>query len=181
LAVARRHLSGFRYRRLSGLKHVADSFWAAAYGRVLAKGNYPVVPPFSLRDIDGASWSLDESLDKPTILIFTSPHCGPCKSVYPIIRELRDSSEASSTNLVLLSRGATKTNRTLVEEHGLEGVVVLGSRRHIEKKLNIAGTPWALLVGPGARLFYEGVADEAVLKTLTETATHPLMTSAAAR
>lgn len=167
--------------RSSRFKHVANSFWAAAYGRLLAKGSYPVVPSFSLRDIDGVSWSLDESLDKPTLLIFTSPHCGPCKSVYPIIRELRDSSEANSMNVVLLSRGATKTNQTLVEEHGLEGVVVLGSRRNIEKQLNVEGTPWVLLVGPGARVFYEGVADEAVLKTLTETATHPLMTSGAAR
>lgn len=173
MAVAARGSSTFTF--------IADSFWAGAYKRLLAQQDLKIVPSFSLRDIGGLEWSLDESLDKPTLLVFTSPHCEPCKSVYPTIRALRDESDAARMNLVMLSRGARRTNRALVEENDLEGVIVLGSRRNVEEQLDVKGTPWVMLLGRGARVFYSGVANEAVLTTLARTATHPVMTSGAAR
>ena len=168
-------------RRLSGLHYIVDSFWAGAYERLITKDDLEIAPSFSLRDVGGLEWSLDESLDKPTLLLFTSPHCAPCKTVYPTIRALRDQPEADRMNLVMLSRGARRTNRALVEENDLEGIVVLGSRRNVEDQMKIEGTPWAMLLGRGARVFYSGVANEAVLTTLARTATHPVMTSGAAR
>lgn len=168
-------------RRLPRIRYIADSFWGGAYRRFLAHNDLKVIPSFSLRDVDGSEWSLDESLDKPTLLVFTSPHCGPCKSVYPVLRALRDDEEAGSMNLVMLSRGAARTNRALVEEFGLEGIVMLGSRKRVEEQLDVKGTPWVVLVGPGARAFYGGVANEMILRMLARAASHRVMTSGAAR
>jgi len=167
--------------RSSRIKHIVDSFWAGAYGRFITQAELDVVPCFSLRDVDGREWSLDTLIEKPTLLVFTSPHCQPCKSVYPVIHALRDNTEFDSTNLVILSRGAIPTNRALIEEYELEGVLVLGSRKHVEEQLNVRATPWVVLVGPGARMLYGGVADETTLTTLARAAGHRVMTSGAAR
>jgi thiol-disulfide isomerase/thioredoxin len=168
-------------RPLSGVRYILDSFWAGAYRRFVTQNDIEIIPSFSLKDIDGRSWSLDDFLDKPTLLVFTSPHCGPCKTVYPALRTIRAGTKADSVNLVLLSRGATATNRALVEEYELEGIAVLGSRKPVEQQLNVKATPWVVLVGPAARALYRGVAQEATLMTLARTASHRVMTSEVTR
>ena len=167
MALADRTSSTFRY--------IVDSFWAGAYERFVSQNDVGVVPSFSLRDVDGRRWSLDDFLDKPTLLVFTSPHCQPCKVVYPVLRALRASRDADSVNLVLLSRGGTRTNRALIEENELEGVTVLGSRNHAEEQLNVKATPWVIFVGPARRALYRGHAGETTLTTLARTARHRVM------
>ena len=171
----------FADRASSTFRHISDSFWAGAYERFVSQSDIATVPPFSLRDVDGRPWSLDDFLAKPTLFVVTSPHCQPCKAVYPVLRELRGTSEADSVNLVLLSRGSTHTNRALIEENQLEGVIVLGSRKHVEKQLNVKGTPWVVLVGPGGRALYSGPAREPTLTMLVRSASHRVMTAGRAR
>ncbi|HEX2296790.1 MAG TPA: redoxin domain-containing protein [Actinomycetota bacterium] len=173
MALAGRASSTFRY--------LMDCFWTGAYERFVGQNDVEIVPPFSLKDVDGRRRSLDDFLDKPTLLVFTSPHCQPCKSVYPVLRAMRHGSEADAVNLVLLSRGATSTNRALVEENELEGVTVLGSRKPVEERLDVQATPWVVLVGPGARALYSGVAEPTVLTMLAEAATHRVMAAGFAR
>ncbi len=168
-------------RASSSIRYILDSYWAGAYQRFVDQSNIETVPSFSLRDVDGQKWALDDSLDKPTLLVFTSPHCQPCKSVYPVLRSMRAGAEADSVNLVLLSRGATRTNRALVEENELEGLTVLGSRKRVEEQLNIKGTPWVILVGPAARALYSGVAQPETLMTLAQTASHRVVAAGTAR
>jgi thiol-disulfide isomerase/thioredoxin len=168
-------------RASSTFKYIRDSFWAGAYERFVDQNAVEIVPRFSLKDVHGRQWSLDDFLDKPTLLVFTSPHCQPCKSIYPVLRAMSAGSEAESVNLVLLSRGATRTNRVLIEENDLEGVTVLGSRKHVEEQLDVKATPWVVLVGPGGRALYGGVAQETVLTTLVDAANHRVMTAGCAR
>lgn len=164
-------------RASSICRYVFDSFWSSAYQRFVSQNEIAAVPPFSLRDVHGREWSLDDFLDKPTLLVFTSPHCQPCKAVYPALRALRASSEGDSVNLVLASRGGTRTNRALIEEHELEGVTVLGSRKRAEEQLSVKATPWVVFVGPGRRALYRGPAEGPTLTTLARAATHRVMTA----
>jgi peroxiredoxin len=168
-------------RASSTVRYIIDSFWAGAYERFVGQNDIEIVPRFSLRDVHGRRWSLDDFLDKPTLLVFTSPHCQPCKSVYPVLRAIRDGRQADSVNLVLLSRGATGTNRALIEENELEGLTVLGSRKHIEEQLDVKATPWVVLVGPGGRALYGGLARQTVLTMLAEAANHRVMSAGCAR
>ena len=168
-------------RASSTFKYIRDSFWAGAYERFVGQNDVGIVPGFSLKDVHGRQWSFDDFLDKPTLLVFTSPHCEPCKSVYPVLRAMRAGSKADSVNLVLLSRGATRTNRFLIEENDLEGVTVLGSRKHVEEQLGVKATPWVVLVGPGGRALYGGVAGQTVLLTLADAAKHRVMIAGSAR
>lgn len=173
MALAERVTSTFSY--------IVDSFWASAYKRFVDQNDFESVPPFSLGDVHGRRWSLDDLLDKPTLLVFTSPHCQPCKSVYPALRAMRAGSDADSVNLVLMSRGATRTNRVLIEENELEDLIVLGSRRHVETQLGVRSTPWVILVGRDGRALYGGVAGEATLADLVRAANHRVMTAGRAR
>jgi len=173
MTVAERCSSRFRF--------IADSFWAGAYDRFVAKEGLSAIPSFSLKDVNGNERYLEEFLAKPTLLVFTSPHCGPCKSIYPVLRELDEDSEVGSMNLVLVSRGATRSNRALVEKYGLERITVLGGRQHVEKQLNVTATPWVMLIGPEARVFYSGVAHQTSLITLSHTARNRLMNAGGSR
>jgi hypothetical protein len=167
-------------RTTSTLRYIVDSFWAGAYERFVTDNNVQTVPRFSLRDVHGRDWSLDDFLDKPTLLVFTSPHCQPCKSVYPVLRAIRAGREGDLVNLVLLSRGATRTNRGLIEANELQGVTVLGSRKHVEERFDVKATPWVVLVGPGGRALYAGVAQQTVLMMLADAAKHRVMTAGCA-
>ena len=170
---AERHRSWFRY--------ILDSFWVGAYQHFVDREEAPVIRPFSLRDTQGDEWSLDSSLRKPTLLVFTSPSCGPCKSIYPALRTLRADTPVDAVEVVLLSRGATRTNRELVQKHGLQEVTVLGSRKNVEEEIGVKATPWAVLVGPRGRVLYSGVAAESILPTLVSTASHRMMRTEAMR
>lgn len=168
-------------RASSTFKYIVDSFWAGAYERFVDQSDMEIVPRFSLRDVRGREWSLDDFLEKPTLLVFTSPHCQPCKPIYPVLRAMCAAGEADCVNVVLLSRAATQTNRVLIEENELEGLTVLGSRKHVEEQLRVKATPWVVLVGPGGRALYSGVAREATLTALLRAANHRVMTGGCAR
>lgn len=168
-------------RASSTFRYILDAFWAGAYERFVDRNSVETVPRFSLRDVHGHQRSLDDFLDKPTLLVFTSPHCQPCKSVYPVLRAMQAGSQADSVNLVLLSRGATRTNRALIEDNALEGLIVLGSRKRVEEQLGVKATPWVVLVGRDARALYGGVAREATLTALVQAASHRVMTAGGTR
>ncbi len=118
----------FGDRLSSSVRYISDSFWASAYQRFVRQNDMEMVPGFLLKDVHGRQWSLDDFLDKPTLLVFTSPHCQPCKSIYPVLRAMLAGGEADSLNVVLLSRGATRTNRVLIDVIHLQGLTVLGRR-----------------------------------------------------
>lgn len=167
-----------RIRASSTFRYIVDSFWTGAYERFVRQNDVRALIPFSLRDVRGHLWSSDSLVDRPTLLVFTSPHCQPCKAIYPGLRALRD---GGGVDLVLLSRGAARTNRALIEEHALEGLTVLGSRKHVEEQLGVKGTPWVLLIGPGGRVLYGGPARREVLRMLAEAARHRVTNAGSAR
>lgn len=164
-------------RASSSWRYVLDSFWAKAYARHVDRNPYPLVEPFALKDFEGRAWTLKDCLDKPAVFVFTSPHCEPCKAVYPVLSRLVPTA-AQHVNLVLLSRGARHTNRSLAQEHHLDGVTVLGSRKHVERDWAVRATPWVFLIGRDRRSLYSGIASEEALTTLARLANHPVLRSA---
>jgi peroxiredoxin len=105
-------------------------------------------PPFSLADLDGRTWTLDDlrTGGQPLLLLFADPGCGPCTALLPEVGRWRRDHEATLT-LALISRGTPEANRAQLAEHGIAPVL-------LQRDYEVAGayhalmTPSAVLVRP---------------------------------
>jgi methylamine dehydrogenase accessory protein MauD len=103
-------------------------------------------PTFALDDLYGETLTLDalRASDKPTLLIFTDPNCGPCNALLPAIG--RWQREVTAT-IALISRGTPEENRAKSAEHGLADVL-LQHDREVAESYHATATPSAVLVQP---------------------------------
>jgi peroxiredoxin len=105
-------------------------------------------PEFGLPGIYGESFTLDSlrALEKPVVLLFTDPGCGPCNSLLPEIGRWQEEHHDKLT-IALVSRGGPEENRAKAQEHGLENVL-LQEDWEVSEAYRVGGTPSALLVRP---------------------------------
>ena len=103
---------------------------------------------FELEDLQGRSVSLEQlrSGEKPVMLLFTHPGCGPCGALLPQAAAWeRDA--AASFQLVLVSEGTREENLAKTKEHGLHNVL-LQREREVSNRYDALATPSAVLVRP---------------------------------
>jgi methylamine dehydrogenase accessory protein MauD len=122
----------------------------------LAPPGLPVgseAPDFALLSIDrGEVVSLDSlrAGGRPVLLMFTSPNCGPCSQIFPILRRWQQSLSERVT-IALVSVGTEEANEYLSEEHGLEHLLVQEGIE-VSEAYHIRGTPSAVLVTGDGRI-----------------------------
>lgn len=147
------HLLRQNGRLLMRLEALEESL--AGGGGVAPSGNgvpasgLPVgtqAPPFSLSGLYGETLTLEALLshDKPVMLIFTDPNCGPCNALLPDIGRWQEEHSEKLT-VSLISRGDPKENRTKTSEHGVQHVLLQEDWEAAEA-YKINGTPSAVLV-----------------------------------
>ena len=129
-------------------------------------------PHFELLDADRGSMRLSDFLGLPCLFVFTSPHCGPCTSLYGVLPKL---AELSKVRVVLFSRGANSTNRRLKLDYGLDSLPVLSSRREVEGGYGVRVTPHACLISADGFIVEGGPANDCILAEMAERASHPLI------
>jgi methylamine dehydrogenase accessory protein MauD len=104
-------------------------------------------PAFSLSGLYGETMTLDalKAQGNPTLLLFTSPNCGPCAGLMPDVarwqREARD-----RLTVALVARGTPEENRAKAAEHGLSNVLIQ-AENEVGEDYRAPGTPSAVLVG----------------------------------
>jgi peroxiredoxin/uncharacterized membrane protein YphA (DoxX/SURF4 family) len=103
-------------------------------------------PGFSLPQLDNANLSLEalRSGDKPALLLFSDPNCGPCNTLMPTAA-LWQRQYASTLRIVVISSGSLETNRIRQQEYGLTDVL-LQKDREVAELYQAYGTPSAVLV-----------------------------------
>lgn len=109
-------------------------------------------PDFSLRDTTGGRHSLESllRLDRPLMIVFSDPDCGPCTALLPEIAEWQREHGLDLT-IALVSRGARAQTRAKAEEHGIVNVLSDGDR-DVFNRYRATGTPSAVLVDRNGRL-----------------------------
>lgn len=80
----------------------------------------------------------------PTMLLFTSPVCGPCKALLPIAAEWQRE-HGDALNVVLVSDGERDEVEREAKEHGLEHVL-LDEGQRMSDAYQANGTPSAVLI-----------------------------------
>jgi len=109
-------------------------------------------PPFSLSGLYGETLTLEALLshDKPLMLLFTDPNCGPCNALLPEIGRWQEE-YSEKLAIALISRGDTAENRTKTSEHGV-GHVLLQKDWEVAEAYQVVGTPSAVLVAPDGKV-----------------------------
>jgi thiol-disulfide isomerase/thioredoxin/uncharacterized membrane protein YphA (DoxX/SURF4 family) len=104
-------------------------------------------PSFALAGLYGETQTLDalRAHEKPVILTFTDPGCGPCTELLPDIGRWQQE-YADKLSITLVSRGTIEANRPKVTEHGVTNVL-LQQDWEIGQAYLMPGTPSAVVVG----------------------------------
>src|SRR5262249_24571331 len=89
--------------------------------------------------------------DKPLLLIFSNPGCGPCQSLLPDIGRLQRE-RAVSVTVAVISEGTVEANRNKSAEHGLVQVLLQKQREGAEGRAGGGGrAPGGSAGRPGGR------------------------------
>jgi peroxiredoxin len=104
-----------------------------------------VAPEFSLPRLDGrGELALSELRGRPVLLVFSSPGCGPCNTLAPDLEQFHRAHP--ELEVVMISKGEPKENRTKVRAHGLTFPVVLQQQWEISRRYAMFATPIAYLI-----------------------------------
>jgi methylamine dehydrogenase accessory protein MauD len=121
-----------------------------------------VAPDFELPDLHGEALTL-ESLrapERPLILLFVDPQCGPCKELFPDVGHWQ-TEHSDKLSVAFVSRGEPEENATMALEHDLTDVL-LQEDWEVADAYHVDGTPSAVLVRPDGTIgssALEGVHD----------------------
>jgi peroxiredoxin len=109
-------------------------------------------PEFSLSGLHGETLTLNalRSSDKPVMLLFTDPGCGPCNAMLPEVGHWQEEHPQKLT-LTLISRGEVEENKTKASEHALKNVL-LQQDWEISESYEVRGTPSAVLVSADGKV-----------------------------
>jgi thiol-disulfide isomerase/thioredoxin/uncharacterized membrane protein YphA (DoxX/SURF4 family) len=109
-------------------------------------------PQFNLSGLYGESITLAalRSSDKPVMLLFTDPGCGPCNAMLPEVGRWQEEHEKKLT-LSLVSRGEVEENKTKAQEHALKNVV-LQKDWEVSEAYQVRGTPSAVLISADGKI-----------------------------
>jgi peroxiredoxin len=109
-------------------------------------------PEFVLSGLHGETLTLNalRSSDKPVMLLFTDPGCGPCNAMLPDVGRWQQE-HAHKLTLALVSRGEVDENKTKAQEHGLSSVL-LQKDWEVSEFFEVRGTPSAVLISPDGKI-----------------------------
>src|SRR6266550_4681270 len=111
-----------------------------------------IAPDFELPAYHGGTRSLRSLLEhgKPLMLLFTSPHCGPCIVIFKEIKEWQELHKDQLT-IAVITRGTIKDNFVNVARNSL-GEVLLQKEREVGEKYGGLATPTGVVVSPDGRI-----------------------------
>jgi peroxiredoxin/uncharacterized membrane protein YphA (DoxX/SURF4 family) len=127
-------------------------------------------PAFSLSGLYGETMTLDSlrAAEKPVLLIFTDPGCGPCNAMMGDVGKWqRDLAE--KLTIAVVSRGSLEDNRTKAKQHNLTHVL-MQKDNEVADAYQTYGTPTAVLVRPDGTIGSAAAGGAQQIRTLVKQA-----------
>jgi peroxiredoxin len=127
-------------------------------------------PAFSLSGLYGETMTLDalRATEKPVLLLFTDPTCGPCNAMMGDVGKWqRDLSE--KLTIAVITRGSLEDNRNKAKQHNLTHVLMQKSNE-VADAYETYGTPTAVLVRPDGTIGSAAAGGSDEIRTLVKQA-----------
>jgi len=125
-------------------------------------------PEFELPAVDGGTITLADikAGGKPTLFLFVSPTCTPCKAMVPEFEQWQKDLD-EKVRLVFVSNGKTDAN---VEKFGGESPkqILLQKDRELAESVKAQWTPTAVLMDAGGRVASHATAGDTAIRALIE-------------
>ena len=127
-------------------------------------------PAFTLSGLHGETLTLDSfrAQEKPVLLIFSDPTCGPCNSLMPDVGKWQQEL-ADKLTTVVVSRGSLEENRNKKKQHNLTNMVMQQDNEVADAYLTY-GTPTAVLVTPDGKIGSGAAGGAGEIRTLVKQA-----------
>ena len=125
-------------------------------------------PIFELKDVNGSDFSTSSlnASGRPSLLLFVSPTCNPCKALVPQFDEwIGDFGD--KVNVVLVSTGKPDENREKFGG-GVEKTIVLQESRELAETVYARWTPSALYVDAKGRIASHVAAGDSSISELID-------------
>jgi thiol-disulfide isomerase/thioredoxin/uncharacterized membrane protein YphA (DoxX/SURF4 family) len=125
-------------------------------------------PSFELADAAGGRVSLASMLEqgRPVFLLFVSPHCIPCRSIFPDFKNWKAEFEGK-LEFYLVSTGAVEENLAKFGETGASRIV-LQEERELAERARARWTPTAIYVRPDGTIGSHVAAGDTAIEKLVE-------------
>jgi peroxiredoxin/uncharacterized membrane protein YphA (DoxX/SURF4 family) len=138
-------------------------------------------PAFSLSGLYGETMTLDalRAAEKPVLLIFSDPGCGPCNAMMSDVGKWQRD-HADKLNVVVVSRGAIEENRAKKKQYNLTTVLMQQDNEVADAYLTY-GTPTAVLVRPDGTIGSAAAGGSDEIRTLVRQAVEGKVPVPAAR
>src|SRR5215207_9909900 len=127
-------------------------------------------PAFSLSGLYGETMTLDalRANEKPVLLLFTDPSCGPCNAMMGEVGKWqRDLSE--KLTIAVITRGSLEDNRSKAKQHNLTHVL-MQKDNEVADAYQTYGTPTAVLVRSDGTIGSAAAGGAQEIRTLVEQA-----------
>jgi len=122
-------------------------------------------PDFDLPRLDGkGNLSLADLRGRQVLLVFSSPHCGPCNTLAPQLEEFHR--EHPELEVVMISKGEPSENRAKVKEYRLTFPIVLQQQWEISRRYAMFATPIAYLIDEQGIIVHDVAAGTDAIQAL---------------
>jgi peroxiredoxin len=130
-------------------------------------------PEFCLPRLDGrGELSLQDFRGRRLLLVFSSPHCGPCNTLAPELEKFHRAHPA--LEVVMISKSEPKENRAKVKEHGLTFPIVLQQQWEISRRYAMFATPIAYFIDEAGLIVHDvAVGTDAIVELMSKASSQP--------
>lgn len=110
-----------------------------------------VFEPFEFLALDGNLVSLASLRGRSALLVNWSPQCGFCRTIVPELAGAHTALREKNVELVLMATGTAEDNLALLQEHGLDCMLLLQESAVVGEFVGL-GTPVAYLLDGEAKV-----------------------------
>lgn len=139
-------------------------------------------PRFSLKALDGKSYSLDSLLERgPVVLAFFKISCPVCQFTFPFLQRISERFSGKSISIVGISQDDARSTKEFNREYGVTFLTLVDDDGYpASNAYGLTNVPTVFLIAPDGKVKVSCVGfDKAALETIAnELAQHQRVSSA---
>jgi peroxiredoxin len=124
-------------------------------------------PDFSLKDMNGKTWTLSELQGKAVVLNFWFTSCPPCNVEMPELNQLVKDYQGKNVVFLALTFNDSQKVREFLKSRVFD-YKILPSSHEIDKLYSVSSWPASMVIGRDGKVAFACNYEENVLKTLAE-------------